>query len=1469
MQYLIEYKINPILKTIAALLLLSLTSIQSAHAIPGDILFEDDFETGTLVGKWTVDNSGGGDADVSANNNVSGSRSLYTRWEEVEVTSNAFNAAVPGAVVNIYVRRGTDALDPDSEYPEDDEHLVIQYFDGTTYQNLDTFLGDGAGSSPQGEIFNRSYQLPSDALHAALRLRIRQTDGDGGAPANGGVGWDYWHIDDVEVIETALADPLVSSYSLDDSSFATVTDTSGSGFNGAAVGNATPTTVNPVVAGSPGTCGYAEIARNTSDNDIDAINTGVDVNSIGNRGTISFWYKSNEDWDGGEDRMLIDASTDIGSGGNRKYFFLVLRDNSQLRFGLEDTNDGDYILNTGDNDTINQDEWVHIAITWDMPGDSLQIFVNGNLAANSTPNTNGALADTLGSIFLGDNSSTYQASGSSGRSANGSIDEVYFYSDVRSATQIQANRDFTRPCAPVPVTCGPIPNDYPVFSTGDDLDIDEDNPPVQIVTENGTFNIQQGDDNGNAVDVTPGNDGDVINGAYPSPLPTIEPPTFPATGTLNITVNNDLPGVDLTIDVNDNPPNNASYNSIFVQQNASVDFTGGGPFYIDRLVAMSNANINFNAGTYFIDSLDIIGSNVDITVNGPVRLFIGTQFNSNGNGDNLTVNAVNGNVSDLVVFLYPNAEFDMDGEELNFTGVIYGPQSGDIKINDDSTITGAIIGGDEVELDEGVTIIYTDAVKDAVDDITTCELTFGNFTITNDTFGLNCATENITINAIDNNGMPYDADGVVLTIDTTTMAGDWSVTTGTPANLNNGTADDGVATYTFAPGETSVVLGLNYLQGTNTFTITASAIVNGTPFTALGTPITFTPSTFIISAAAPPDPLVAAPSFPSQIAGTNVTTHITAYGAQPTVAGCGVISGYAGNKNLAMWTDYQNPMAPIATTAMTITDVSNIALPIGDTEPNATARVVNFAAGRATVIAKYKDVGLIRLSAKDTNTDLVILPDGITGSADIIFRPADILIDAVTLADGSGNFLNVTGDITAPKFLGAGNPFGIRVRAVDADGDVTPNYGRENEPMGLGPEGVSISSSTLIAPSPMGTPAGVNGTIGNPTSFSATTDIDGTPLAGGFLAGSNFTFSEVGIIKLTAVVGDGDYLGSGLGAASSTESENVGRFVPDRFNVTVDPLTLADSCGAFSYMDQNINFMTNPTITLTAVQENGATTQNYDIGPFWRYTVNLANRSYNNNAMTPATLDAPIDPMNIPTVSGNNDANGIGQLTITNEPILYQRPADPRDAAGMPPDPAIPFTADIDLDFTMADLTDTDGVCYDENNDDMCKPYSIANITGTQVRFGRLKIDSAFGSELVNLQLAVTAQYYDGLINDFVTATDDTCTALTDTPAGPPTWGHFDLPIASYTGNLSSGDTTPTLSAFVSGQADLTLSAPGGGNDGSVIVSPLLNSTIPLVQPWLQFDWDGDGNHDNDPTATATFGIYHGNDSTIYLRELY
>ncbi len=52
-----------------------------------------------------------------------------------------------------------------------------------------------------------------------------------------------------------------------------------------------------------------------------------------------------------------------------------------------------------------------------------------------------------------------------------------------------------------------------------------------------------------------------------------------------------------------------------------------------------------------------------------------------------------------------------------------------------------------------------------------------------------------------------------------------------------------------------------------------------------------------------------------------------------------------------------------------------------------------------------------------------------------------------------------------------------------------------------------------------------------------------------------------------------------------------------------------------------------------------------------------------------------------------------------------------------------------------------------------------------------------------------------------------------------------------------------------------------------------LNEATGAGLPWIQYDWPGDGNldgvPDDNPGGWGTFGIYHGSDRLIYLREIY
>ena len=77
---------------IAALILFPVT----AFSAPGDILFADDFEDGTLAA-WTTNNGSRSGVSNNAGWASSGSFGAYTRNQVVTVTSPSFNAAVPEA----------------------------------------------------------------------------------------------------------------------------------------------------------------------------------------------------------------------------------------------------------------------------------------------------------------------------------------------------------------------------------------------------------------------------------------------------------------------------------------------------------------------------------------------------------------------------------------------------------------------------------------------------------------------------------------------------------------------------------------------------------------------------------------------------------------------------------------------------------------------------------------------------------------------------------------------------------------------------------------------------------------------------------------------------------------------------------------------------------------------------------------------------------------------------------------------------------------------------------------------------------------------------------------------------------------------------------------------------------------------------------------------------------------------------
>jgi hypothetical protein len=754
-----------------------------------------------------------------------------------------------------------------------------------------------------------------------------------------------------------------------------------------------------------------------------------------------------------------------------------------------------------------------------------------------------------------------------------------------------------------------------------------------------------------------------------------------------------------------------------------------------------------------------------------------------------------------------------------------------------------------------------------------------HYEITHDGFGINCVTETITVMAIDDSSpsQPFDADGLTITIDTQSGRGDWSLVTGTGA-FSNGTADDGIATYTFAAGETDVQLGLDYQQGASPITL---AVSDGS-ISDDGShgPLPFSPNGFTVTSSAIGNPpVIPAPPFSSQIAGTDFPVYITAYGVTPADPVCGVIEAYSGQKALQFWSGYDNPAS--GTIQVSITD-DNDTQSIGTTEAAATARAVTFSSGQAQVTAKYKDVGLISISMKDTSVADPNLPNGIRGTAQFVVKPDHFDTYSIQCDDGTANPSPPATDYSGDPFCRAGENFTVGIAARDAEGDTTPNFGNEAESARLTAPAWSGSSAyslgdVVVPTSPNGHSYRVvtAGTSGGseptwPTGGSSVSDggvvwqdytgylpeliapsdavnpplvTGGAPTFSNGTTTATYSWPEVGIIRLTPHIWDGDYLGAGDVAATS--SVNIGRFYPDHFTTAISNGDFANGCTTgvtpFTYIGQNFGYGTAPTVVISAENSSNAITANYT-GNFARLTLSGIGLTYPTSDNT--TLDEGGGNISLTSSVGTHSLadNGDGTLTLTlggatADAFQYMR------AQGR----ISPFNSDLTI--SLDSVSDGEASANDV-------PASI-NPASNEQRFG-----SAFASDVYgtmsqvgeSLTMPVGAQYYDASGN-WITNSDDNCSSYTY--------------VTTDSGIVTN--TTPVSPiTLVNGVGDLTLTitADDATPGGSTLVDTVWDS-------WLQYDFDGvdnvpvDGNlYDDDPSATATFGIFRSDDRFIYWEEM-
>lgn len=387
----------------------------------------------------------------------------------------------------------------------------------------------------------------------------------------------------------------------------------------------------------------------------------------------------------------------------------------------------------------------------------------------------------------------------------------------------------------------------------------------------------------------------------------------------------------------------------------------------------------------------------------------------------------------------------------------------------------------------------------------------------------------------------------------------------------------------------------------------------------------------------------------------------------------------------------------------------------------------------------------------------------------------------------------------------------------------------------------------------------------------AVTRASGAPVAaaaewsGGTAAIADWRYSEAGNVFLTASAAD--YLGdvnadvSGNSGSDGTGAAGgyIGRFKPHHFFVSASTLTnrAASACASnFTYMNEGIGLAFN----LQARAAAGTVTQNYTGAYAKLDPANIGQLGLGAAGLGPAAtnLTARIDPS---LGSSGSFTNGSAAVAAT---VPINR-ASPSVLDG-------PYTG-VRIGIAAQEPAGADGVGMRSADFNMDVDGAGGNDhvqigLPTMLRFGRLRLDNAVGSQTLDLPIAMRAEHWAGTA--FVTNADDNCTSIA---ANNIAFGGYQGGINA--GNMNAAKLAGLGGSFAAGVGNFTLLAPTGpvAAPGSVQICVDLAGDATCVAPasaargYLQTRNAGT-DFDDDPRATAAFGLFGAQPNNfIYFRE--
>ena len=632
-------------------------------------------------------------------------------------------------------------------------------------------------------------------------------------------------------------------------------------------------------------------------------------------------------------------------------------------------------------------------------------------------------------------------------------------------------------------------------------------------------------------------------------------------------------------------------------------------------------------------------------------------------------------------------------------------------------------------------------------------------------------------------------------------------------------------------------------------------------------------------------------TIPNFVSGKSVTA--------PAVA-CALPNGL---NNVSFYTGYSDPTT--GTKQVSIAPYSGGACgtyqAISTNSASPTTIGLNFSSNASNICITYPDVGTVKLvstlGVTSTNSFFTSVPDhfGIT-NINCVSGCKVTANPAATSASGSA-------------FMKVGSPFSMTVTAYNFANVVTPNFGKETSPekVKLTPTAAmsdlsgavtgNLSCNTPSTTCANGVGIAVLGGAGAFTAGVATDNFTYGEVGNMNVTPSLYDPDGLGYLSI----------GNSLLDANGTSSGSVGRFYPDHFEVSQDasnpivtqadlssvsttsgattaPATVINVTSSTGFvsgakvrvvgagaggnaMTARIMAITSTTLTLdtatgsdlvggeAVVQEWGTYMGETFNAKFALNSVDLAGNTLQNyrGAYAKLSISSTSNPFGFAAVNGGTN--------LTSRLDTSTAASGTFGSTGASIVAPIKFSRGVSADGPYAALvlaiapSDSDGVVlgggssYDTSVGGVVNHTSIMDPlvqASTEVRYGRIRISNAYGSELLPLLVPIALQYWNG--TSYVNNTDDVATGLMAT----------NISLSSALGSLSaasgtnvSGTCTGSLATGITltGGAGKFCLAPKPGVAGNVNLSSSSPSYLPSN------------------TATATFGVYKS--PLIYRRENY